>query len=883
MWADLRHRVTWFWRRRDVEAELADELRDHLDCETEKRVRAGLSRTEARRQAALALGGIEQAREDVRDAYGTRAFEDVWRDVLLACRGLRRQKRLTAALILTMALGVGANTAIADVIDEILWRPLSVANPDEIVSMYGIDRSTARYQGVSYPDFTGLTTDIAVFGALAAYDRLTMRVSAGGQPQAIRAEAVTEDYFAVLSAPPLAGRVLGPADQRDPGVAVISERLWRRLSSDAAPADAVGQTIHLGQRDVVVVGVMPAIYGTEHDLTWGPAPEVWVPLSTVASDRTLHEPDIAVLAVLARLRPDATLSTAQAAVDRWASRLGRDGRTVPAPAFKLLPAAQSKFWPANGPAFVRTLAMLGTVATLVLLLACVNITNLLLQQSVRRHRELAVRASLGASRSRLVRQLLIEPLVLAAPAFVAALIVARLLQGVMTTFPQALGMALTVHLHLTARELLFCAIVTIAAAVGTSVVPAVRATRRDVLARLRDDRGRPGRRRAPWLGQMLVAAEVAITAVLLLVSLLMTRSVLAAYSAPLGYDAAHLVDLALAPRPASSARTPIPDEALRREAWDGSGVAGAALSITSPLQFSYNRGDVRRAGEATAVPQIALEQHVSPGFFSTLQIPLLSGAAFGDADATSERPVAVVNATLARRLWGTEPAVGRAVELLHWATPSLRLEVVGVVPDLKWRSIDEAPMPYLYRPIAGSSPLARHVILRTTGPAAAALPDVVRAWSRVAPAAPIARVSTGTDLIHEAVGTQRLTGTFVGTFAALAMIVAGIGIYSAVAWSVERRSREIALRIALGGSPGRVGGRVLGRAIAMACAGAAAGLAAGVTIASRVLVLDPGVGAADPAAMAAAATVLSGAAVLAAVLPARRAAGIDPLPLLKGD
>ena len=746
--------------------------------------------------------------------------------------------------------------------------------------MWGVDRGTQRLQGVSYPDFTNLSENVGAFAAVAAYVRQPLAVTAGGQPRQVMAEGVTGDYFEVLSAPPLAGRVLGPEDERNPGVAVVSERFLRRLSG-AAPADAVGRTIRLDGREVAIVGVMSTSYGTDHDLTWGPAPEVWVPLSTVASDRTLREPDIAEFAVTARLRPGATLATAQAELDTWSNRLGRDGRTGPPPAFTLAPAARSKFWPPNGPVFARKLAMLGTVAMLVLLLASVNITHLLLERSVRRRRELAVRASLGAARSRLVRQLLIESLVLAAPAFVASAIVARLLQGVMTRFPQALGMALTVHLHFNGRELLFCAIVTILVAIGTSVLPAVRATRRDVLASLRDERGLPRRRRASWLGQTLVAAEVGITAVLLLVSLLMSRSVLAAYRAPLGYDISHLIDLALAPAGMPKPLTSIPDDVLRPDAWRGSDVAGVALSQTHPLQFDHGRGDVRRAGDATAVPLIAVEQGVSANFFSTLEIPFLSGTSFDEADAASERPVAVVNATLAKRLWGTEQTVGRTVEILHWATTPRRLEVIGVVPDLRWRMVDEAPAPYLYLPLVATSPLALHVILRTTGPAATALPGVRLAWSRLAPSLPIVHASTGMDLVGASVGTQRLTGRFVGAFALLAMLVAAIGIYSAVAWSVERRSREIALRIAIGGSPGRVGGRVLGRAIAIACAGAAAGLAAGAAIASRVL--DPGVGAADPAALAASATVLMGAAVLAAVLPARRAASIDPLPILKGD
>jgi predicted permease len=716
--------------------------------------------------------------------------------------------------------------------------------------------------------------------ALAAYVRLPLRATFGTQTESVIGESVTANYFRVLDAPFILGRPLTSDDENSAApVAVISERLWRRHFG--ANADIVGHPIRVGGRDATIVGIASRHLRGDHNLNWYPAPDIWIPVSAVSAltelrwDKHLRNRAMPIFVGLGRLRPGVPITSAEAELSRIFGNARPAGRAALNHIIRIFPAAESKFYPGYRAAFARNLSAFGIATILILLLAAANVANLLVERTTRRQREMAIRTALGAGRGRVVRQLFVEGLVLAAPGFLLSILVAAGLQRVLTTFPTALGVELYLDLEITGRVLAYGSGVSILLARAVSVIPAMRSGRAGVGPLLKNTAAGPPRRRS-WISQSLAVVQVGLAAILLVGSFVIARGFWIAHEMPLGFDPAPVVVLSV-DRFSAAGDRPLPPAILERSAWLPAGVTDVVLTSVSPFAGLAEVTDVRDAAAANAPPVSVDRYFVSGSFFETLRIPLLSGRVFENGELAAAQTV-IVNDALARRLWDGQPVLGRTIRIgAQTAT------IVGVVGNTRYRDVWDSDRLQLYRPFGPNFLQARTIIARAAGSPDRIVPAVERAWTAFAPTVPIEEVLTGASLKARALDPMRLMSALVGVFTLVAIGIAGVGLYSTIAWLVEQRSREIAVRIAIGGLPSRIGVGVIGRALVLTLAGSAIGFATAVKVVPRVSDLTHGLASPDSWAITASAVVLSGVSIVAAVIPARRAVRIDPIVILKSE
>ncbi len=458
----------------------------------------------------------------------------VLQDLVFAARTWRKSPAFAAAAICTLALGVGANTAIFSAIDEVLLRPLPVPQPDRLAAVYRFNQKTSKYLSTSYPVYQEMREGARSFEALSAYVRLQFNLTVEGHAERVPVEAVTGNYFDMMKLAPLAGRALR---EDDDAAVMLGEDLWRaRFHADPS---LVGRSVTLENVPFVVAGIVPrAFHGP--NMNWGDPPQIWMPvrvtIALVPSFRALdilHQKQVEWLLVIGRLRPGVSIARAQAEL----RTLGRDPDVTTA----VFPASNAKFWPAYRSSIGAWMAIFAAAAGLVLLLACANLSNLLLERVLGRRREIAIRLALGAGRGRIVRQLLTENLLLAVPGFGAALLVAQGLQKLMLGFPNAFGIRLAMQMTVESRVLLFCFLLSMAASALFGMAPALQATRRDVLPALKESGNTTAASGQAWLRGGLVVAQVAFSMILLVAGGLFGRSLLRAYSLDLGFHSDHLL------------------------------------------------------------------------------------------------------------------------------------------------------------------------------------------------------------------------------------------------------------------------------------------------------------------------------------------------------
>jgi predicted permease len=665
---------------------------------------------------------------------------------------------------------------------------------------------------------------------------------------------------------------------------MIGESLWRqRFGGDAA---VLGKVIAIEDHRFTIVGVVPKRF-QGMNLNWGDPPEVWIPLHTCA----LVEPGFAAadifhrrlpwLVVTGRLRPTATIAQAEAELKAIAAGIARDqpatNRDLTARAFDL---SRSKFWPAYRDSLARSLMVFAGAAGLVLLLACANVSNLLLQRALKRRREFAVRLAIGAGRVGLVRQLMAESLLLATPAFGCALLVARGLEEILLHFPGAFGVTLALDLSLEKRVLFFSIAISLATTMLFGLVPAFQAMRPELWPSLKDSgSGTPARGR-DWPRRGLVVLQVAFSAVLLVGGGLFARSLLKAYAVDAGFGEQNLA-IAEFQVPSSASADHV--QAFRREAPERitalPGVQSAALSsnpLLSPIHVVYEVSSYVATTPANG-------DLVGPGFLRTLEIPLIRGREFSSRDDGRSPKVAIVNRTLAARLWPGAEAVGQTVMLRQGSAPAMPVEIVGIARDAKYHSVWEESEPHLYLPILQSEQAGEYLAVRTRGRPAELFAELRRQWDAIAPGVPLLGISTGRDALDRSIGPQRAAAALLGAFALLAIVLASIGLYSVMAHSVTERTREIGIRVAIGARPESVVRGIVAKALMLVAAGlilgAAGSLAAARLIASQVKDVSPY----DPATYGAVAALLAVVSLAAAWIPARRAARIDPALTLRHE
>lgn len=856
--------------------DLADEMDSHLALHIDDNLRRGMSPAEARRDALLRLGGVEPTKEDVRDRRGVPAVEKVAKDVRFALRVLRKNPAYAAVVIVTLGLGIGVNTAIFSIVDGVLLRPLPYADADRLVQVWHTPPQDSfpgqtRFS-ISPANYLDWRDQNHAFEHISAYGPATLTYTGGDRPEAVPAAAVAPDLFAALGVRPLLGRTFTD-DEDAPGkdkVVVLGEKFWR--AHFAADARVVGRTVRLGGDSYVVAGVMPAGFRFPQ---WA---DMWIPLAWSAKDRAVR--GIHDYAAIARLRPGVSVAQAQAEMDAISGRLAQaypeDDKGWGALVVPLRDEVVGDVAPA--------LLVLLVAVSFVLLIACANVANLVLARTLARRKEIALRLALGASRGRVIQQILSENVVLALVGGSVGLLVAWLgLDSIVGLIGDELPRAAEVGID--GRILAFTLAISILTGLAAGIVPALRLTRSDLADALKQGLGKSGsdtggnRTRSG-----LVIAEVALSLVLLVGAGLMIRTLGILRAVNPGFDPHGVLSMTLA-LPMSKYPSP-PEQAAfyqrmleRVRALPGVDAAGVVTSLpmmggsTQPIAI-----DGQPVVAQSEQPEVAVRV-IAPGYLATMRIPVVRGRDVRDSDGAGQPNVILVSESMARRFWPGEDPIGK--RLVQSFYPDVAREVVGVVADVKLSSLAAAATsPTLYVPLAQQPRPWMALVVRGARPDALA-PSVTGAIREVDAEQPAVNVMTLDAFLDQTLAHQRFAMMLLALFAALALALAGIGIYSVLSYSVRRRVQEIGIRVALGARRGDVLWMVLGHGLRLTLAGLVVGALAAVALGRLLAGLLYGVAPTDPLTFGAVAALLVAIALVACYLPARRAVRVDPMVAMR--
>ncbi|HEU4628268.1 MAG TPA: ABC transporter permease [Gemmatimonadaceae bacterium] len=882
MLRNLRRRLRALLRRGDVERELDEELRFHLELETEKNLRLGLDAAEARRRALVAFGGVERFKEEHRDGRGTRWLEDAVGDAHLAVRALRRRPALTAAAVLTLALGIGANTAIFGAVNAVILRPLPYPHPDRLVLLWEQNPDRDWYQQLAAPaNFLDWREQVHAFQAVGAYtdwlEQVTLATDAG--PRLAHASTVAGDFFAALGVRPLLGRTLGAADAwTAPPVAVVSHALWRDVLG-ADPA-VVGRTVRLDDEPVQVVGVMPEgfAFPTAETGVWlSPG---WTPAQAArTSFRRAHW-----LRVVARLRPGVSPTQADAELQTVAARLeARYPETNTHMGAGLTPLHDYLI----GDTRLPLLVMLGA-AGLLLLIACANVGNLLLVRALGREREVAVRVALGAGRLRLVRQALTESLVLAAIGGAAGLAVGWLGTRALLALQPA-GLLPAAEVPMDWRVFAYVLAVTAASGALFGVAPAAWGARRAPSEAMRaGGRGASDGRRLRRWGDALVVVEVVLALMLTTGAGLLAHSLWRLRSVPPGFEARGVLAVGLelpGTRYDDPGKVTAFYDALLARARALPGVTGAAAVSVLPLTSVGWSSDFTAAGwPADRWAVEVVHRAATPDYFRVMRVPLLAGRAFTATDGPNAPMVVVVNEALARRYFPAGDAVGQRIAFDRAPdSTSVWRTIVGVVGSEHQATLAVEPSPEIFAPAAQDGGTAMEVVVRTTGEPLALAEPLRRAVAELDPALAVHALRPMTAVRAESMARERFLTTLLLTFALVGLVLAMVGVFGVMAQLVERRVREMGIRLALGAPARAVRWLVVRHGLVLLLAGLVIGAVGAAAAARAMRGLLYGVAPMDPLTFVVMPLVLAASGLAAAWVPARRASRADPAVVLRGE
>jgi putative ABC transport system permease protein len=857
-------------------------MRFHIDMRAEDNERAGMTPGEARREAERRFGRLTSMKERGYEVRGGRWLETFWRDCRYAARSLRRSPGFALVAVGTLALGIGANTAIFSVVNAALLRPLPYRDPSGIVLLWGADRVTGAERGqVSATDVADWRAQARSFEAVATYGDWRPLLSEGaGEPERLPAAQVGDGFFDVMKGRPLLGRAFLPEEQEGgkDAVVVLGYGLWqRRFGGDPS---IVGRTIKLSGRPHTVVGVMPP------DFTSLPAGLLQEPAELyrpVAEQPAEAERGSRHLRAIARLKPGVALEQAQAEMTTIAGRISEAHPTENTNyGVRVTPLREDLV----GNVRPALLLLFGAVG-FVLLIACANVGNLLLARAGARRREIAIRAALGAGRGRIVRQLLTESMLLSLLGGGLGLLAAAWGTGVVGRVGAQLVPWLG-RVEVDARILAFTFAVSVLTGIVFGLAPALQASRPDLNASLKEG-GRSVAGAGGRLRGALVVAEVALSLVLLVGAGLLIKSVARLRGVDPGFTAEGVATMNLWLPSAKYQKGADQHEFYARLAERVGGIPGVeAVGVTSVLPVSGNfdgrtvevEGRAYGAGERPEVENY----YVSPGYLRAMSIRLTRGRAFTDADSKDAPPVVLVSETMARRQWGDEDPLGKRLRYydpyaskdVPWRT------VVGVVADVKLTGLDTKGTQGLYAPEAQSPSPAMTLVVRTgAGDPAAVVPAVRREIAALDKDLAVFNVKTMGELVADSLLLRRFSMLLLGAFAALALVLASVGIYGLIAYTVTQRTHEIGVRVALGAQRSDVFRLVVGRGMRLTLAGVGAGVVAALGLTRLMESLLFGVSASDPPTFAAIALLLTLVSLAACYVPARRATRVDPLIALR--
>lgn len=806
-------------------------------------------------------------------------------DIRYGLRMIVKAPGFTVLSMLALALGVCANTTIFSFINGLVLRPLTgIKDPERVVAVYTSDYSSGLYGSTSYPDYIDFRNQADAFESLAAYDQTVLNATGESEAERLRGVVVTGKYFEVLGVEAQLGRTLQASDEQTANEqpVVISDRLWQRRFS-ASPS-VIGRTLRLNGKPYTIVGVTdPEFRG----LRLGLPPEFWLPMTTASDYATSGRGDRG-LELTGRLKPGVTPAQAQAELTTIAARLAqaypetnlgtleRPNEPRPITVVKesrVQPSAQVGIW--------RVSMLLFTVVGLVLLIACANVANLLLARASVRRREIAVRLALGASRRRLIRQLLTESLLLAMLGSVLGLILtqwtSRMLPGF---FPANAAQGLDVSLDW--RVLVFTLGVTILTGLLFGLAPSLQATRLNLLTSLKHEGGAHGQRlRRIGLRDVLVISQLALSLVLLIGAALFVRSLRHAISFDPGFRVQNLLIASMETRGVSlneQQGRAFYQQTLERV---GSlpGVQSVSLSRIAPLGGGGERRGTQFEGYQ---PQQNEDTEtntnvVDPNYFNTLGIPIVAGRDFNAQDREVSPLVVIVNEEVAHRYYGGN-AVGKRLKL--GSDGPLR-EIIGVARTAKYRNLREQPLPFIYIPLGQEYQPGMTLMLRTAGTPAALVGPLRSELRALNKDVPVYSVQMMEERIGGQLAADRMIAVLLSIFGAGALLLAAIGIYGVMGYSVARRTHEIGIRIALGAERRDILTLIIGQGMVLVLIGVGLGLVLALALTRVVKSLLFGISATDPLTFAAVVLVLVGGALLACYLPARRATKVDPLVALR--
>jgi predicted permease len=869
------------FRKSQGEKSLDKELQFHLDRQIADYVAAGVQPEEARRRARLEFGSLDSAKEEVRDTQWETRLENVFRDFRYAARSLRKDSRFTIVAVLALALGIGATTAIFSVVNAALARPLPYQDPSRLA---WADEFMPHMNDwvVPNPEYTNWSTNNHTFEAIAAYDGGGQaNLTGAGEAERIETTAITANFLTVLGILPVRGRAFLPDEDRPAGppVALLADSLWRRKFH--ADSGIVGKSIELDGRFYAIVGVLPANFHFPDKLR---DPQCLLPFQLpVKVDwgaRSMH-----LVRVVGRLAPGVSFDQARADLTTLALQ---SNSAIPAPFVHMRDGLQVQVIPLHQKIVgdVRTALLVLLVAVvLVLLIACVNVANLQLVRTAGRHKELAVRAAIGASRARLIQQLLIEGTALAAMGGAAALVLAAIgVRFLRISLPAAITQLGAISID--RPVLLFALAITCFTAILFGLAPAFRASKPDLNDALKDGGSfASGSYAQHGLRGALVAVEFTLAFLLLIGSGLLIRSFVRLSNVAPGFEPGNVLTVSTELPTAKYSGNP-QRQAFFSQVLDHvrtlPGVRSAA--VTTRLPFSRFWGSASFLVEGQPEPPrgtspMVLNQEVSPDYFQTMRIPILAGRSFIPSDLAPDSHAVIVSAAFAQRSLPSGAPLSKRVRLGAPTDPWS--VVVGVVGDVHYASLGVPPEPQVYLPYDGENSSLASLVVRTQQDPRG-LASLVRAqFGAIDPAQPVFDITTMAQRLDDSIETPRFNMTLLAIFAAIALVLATIGIYGVVSYFVAQRTHEIGIRVALGAAPSDILRLVLGQGAVMIAVGLALGVAGSLVLTRYLAELLYSVGPVDPLTILSVAVLLILVALAACYFPAKRATRLDPMTALR--
>jgi putative ABC transport system permease protein len=884
MLRDLLFRLRCLVRPRQVEMELDDELRFHMDKQIEKFVNSGMTLQEARCQARLAVGGIDQLKEECGEAHGVYLLQTLFRDACFGFRTLRKSPGFLVLSVLTLAIGIGTSTAIFSVVNPILFKSLPYPHADRVMMIWE-SRSDGPPLFVTYGTFHGIVERSHSFDAIAVAKPWQPTSIGGDRPERFEGQRVTPGYFRALGMLPTMGRDFHAADDRFRGarVVILSDTLWRRRF--ASDPNIVGQQVRLDDDLFTVVGIMPQSF----ENVMAPTAELWAPLQ--------YDPSLPAegrewghhLRMVGRLRDGVDKEQARSELNVVLAGLAQTyakgyDSSGGAPNGMVVRSLQSDLTKGVRPALI---AVLGAVI-LVLLIACVNVTNLALARAIQRNGEFAMRAALGASRHRLLRQLLTESLLLAIVGGALGMVVANL--GVSTLIalsPPGLPRVNAIHLDGAVFAFGFCLTTLVGILIG--FYPALQASRSDLHTGMQQNSRRTTDSRR-WIRRALVVSEVALALVLLVSAGLLLRSLKRLLSVDPGFDGSQLLTMQVQESghrfDTAAARNHFFAEALDAVR-HVPGVVSAGFTSQVPLSGDYDVYGAQFEKDNSSSGDGAFRYAVTPGMVETMRIPLRRGRLLDEHDNAGAPVAVLINESFAKQKFGTEDAIGQRLRLgpdaghadRPWAT------IVGVVGDVKQESLAVGEQNAFYIPTT-QWPWAENVlslVVRTQGDAAALAPAVRSAIWSVDKDQPIVRVATMNSLLAASEAQRHFALVLFELFAVVGLILAAIGIYGVLSGSVTERTREIGVRAALGATRRDILSLVIGQGMTLAVLGVGIGLLGAIAASRTLVTLLFGVSQLDPITYLTVIVLLLGVAAVACGIPGWRATQVNPSITLRAE